>query len=40
VIHTYFKCDDATKCIENLKYAKGYVIAFVPPDSFPSAVAK
>jgi len=40
VIHTYFKCDDATKCIENLKYAEGYVIAFVPPDSFPSAVAK
>jgi hypothetical protein len=25
VIHTYFKCDDATKCTENLKYAEGYV---------------
>jgi hypothetical protein len=22
VIYTYFKCDDATKCTENLKYAK------------------
>jgi hypothetical protein len=25
VIHTYCKCDDATKCTENLKYAEGYV---------------
>ena len=25
VIHTYFKCDDATKCTKKLKYAERYV---------------
>jgi hypothetical protein len=24
-MHTYFKCDDATKCTKNLKYVERYV---------------